>query len=85
MDLNELKALVSRLGSLVLIEAGKPSLVVVDFDHYQKLLGEPVASEGESALVEKLNRDITLLKEEIGRREMQELSADTLIDSEEKE
>ncbi|HXK35670.1 MAG: hypothetical protein UY30_C0011G0015 [Parcubacteria group bacterium GW2011_GWB1_48_6] len=93
MDLKELKALAQALGSVVLIEEGKPSLIVLELERYQALLtGQPAkslageaansgsVSEADPELVERLNRDIALLKEEIKKREIQELSEETVVD-----
>ena len=93
MNLEELKTLIQTLGSVVLIEEGRPSLIILELERYQALLtGQPTKSlvgevakdgsvgEADPELVERLNRDIALLKEEIKKREIQELSEETVVD-----
>lgn len=86
MDIVELKKLLKASTSIVLIDDGKPSVVMMSYDAYRKLTAderptEPVApqprnSEGsmttaEYELLDRLNSEITALKEEIASQEKQ--------------
>ncbi|MEK7124930.1 MAG: hypothetical protein AAB864_00815 [Patescibacteria group bacterium] len=94
MDINELKFLLKHSASVVLMENGQPSLVIVDYNVYKSLLpsepsmprgtdigaqprvtnpGSPVGeqqfSPEEQEAVERLNREIQALKEQIAMEE----------------
>ena len=88
MDINELKFLLKNSASVVVMEEGQPSLVIVDYHVYknmvqaqQGLLSQPrTAGSGpvtheqqfspeEQEAVERLNREILALKEQIAMEE----------------
>lgn len=117
MKIQDLKKLVSQVGSVVLMDDSGVSLVVLSYEQYQSLLGierpsadrpapeiEPSVEHAETddgfqqtgnvgtgtgnfgsgttdrEAVERLNREISLLKEEIKQRELQELAEETVVD-----
>ena len=121
MKIQDLKKLVSQVGSVVLVDDSGVGLVVLSYEQYQSLLGielpapdielafgspshQNLVVEGsqgqvsketrdgfqqpdnlgmgtaEREEVERLNREINLLKEEIKQRELQELAEETVVD-----
>lgn len=91
----EIKKIVKRLGQAVLLGEDGSHLVVLPLDKYLSLVdntqGESPsgsAFEGngsengqELLLIEKLNRDIALLKEEIRKKELEELNTEETLEN----
>ena len=101
MKIQDLKKLVSQVGSVILMDDSGTGLVVLSYEQYQSLLGIELpnaeielafGSQGQVPMgsgapdtaeceeVERLNREIGLLKEEIKQRELQELIEETVVD-----
>ncbi|MGD0977442.1 MAG: hypothetical protein ABR875_04100 [Minisyncoccia bacterium] len=78
MDFNQLKELARNLGGILVMNGNTPEFVVLPFEKYQKIENgfsgdTPNACEEENAAIEKLNREILVLKEEIRQKEEAEL------------
>ena len=84
MQINELKKMLKKSTAVLILENGEPSIVVVDHKTYKDLLGEegdsgskesslptPLApaQTGELELLERINKDILALKEQIEEEE----------------
>ncbi len=81
MEINELKKMLKKSTAVLILEDGDPSIVVVDYKTYKELLGDvegnplqtPVAggivAPGEIELLERINKDILALKEQIEEEE----------------
>lgn len=87
MEINELKKMLKNSTAVLILENGDPSIVVVNYDTYKKLLKdtpeepvkEPVSpvvpapfgtpAPGELELLERINKDILALKEQIEEEE----------------
>lgn len=84
MDINELKKLVKNSTAVLVLDNGEPSFVILNYNMYKDLvLQEPakeikitnglnkdeVKPEMETEVLEKINKDILALKEEIEKEE----------------
>lgn len=84
MDFSELKQLAKKLGGILVMNGNSPEFVVLAYDQYQKLTGGVQNSEPrtnpsrltpeEEETIEKLNKEILALKEEIRQKEEAELA-----------
>ena len=96
MNLAELKELARKLGGVLVVDSNGPQFVVLPYGRYKSLETEaagrvrsftqaenPESFNGveESQVIEKLNREILALKEEIRQREEAELAEASAIDS----
>ena len=70
MNFEELKKLVRRFGSVVLLNDDKPELVVLSYDKagVDSQTGE-VEDQHEQQEIERLNSEILALREELAQRE----------------
>lgn len=84
MDFNELKALAKQLGGIVVLNGSTPELVILSYHNYRRLaapvptfsgVDNVAAVEPDGAEIERLNQEISALKEEIRQREEAELAA----------
>jgi uncharacterized protein YdcH (DUF465 family) len=78
MNFDQLKNLVRKLGGVLVLNGDKPEFVILSYDQYQKIDGatgseEKPAGEGGEEAIERLNREILALKEEIRQKESAEL------------
>jgi hypothetical protein len=96
MNFDQLKKLVKKLGGILVLNGNEPEFVILSFDQYQKTDGavsdEREVFEGpdfegpdDEKTIEKLNREILALKEEIRQKESAELIEDTIENAEERE
>ncbi|OGM97999.1 MAG: hypothetical protein A2735_02425 [Candidatus Yanofskybacteria bacterium RIFCSPHIGHO2_01_FULL_41_21] len=84
MEIGALKKMLKKSTAVLILENGEPSIVVVDYNTYKGLLGEedqevskdqvssnPATSvqTGEVELLERINKDILALKEQIEEEE----------------
>ena len=69
MDLNELKKIVRRLGSIIVFDNNKPELIILPYDKISGVNGEESFNQGESEEIEKLNNEILALQNELEERE----------------
>ena len=77
MQINELKKMLKKSTAVLILENGEPSIVVVDYKTYKELLGDegdvapagPVHQTAEVELLERINKDILALKEQIEEEE----------------
>lgn len=84
MDINELKNMLKHSTAVLIMDNGDPSFVVLDYTSYKKMLqGEESgqignglvapapskAQSSESELLERINKDILALKEQIDQEE----------------
>lgn len=92
MQIGELKKMLKKSTAVLILENGEPSIVVVDYNTYRELLGDPdsrtsgsggataenpevtlpggsTSSPGEIELLERINKDILALKEQIEEEE----------------
>jgi hypothetical protein len=88
MDFNQLKELARKLGGILVMNGNNPEFVVLPFYKYQKNDNgkkEPVEniSEEDGATIDRLNKEISALKEEIRQKEEAEISNDVEEDIEE--
>lgn len=79
MDFNQLKELAKKLGGILVMNGKTPDFVILPFEKYQKMEAENPTnsaniSEEEEAMVERLNKEIQALKEEIRLKEEAELA-----------
>ena len=86
MNLSELKELAKQLGGIVVMNGDNPEWVILHYDHYRQLLvsdsfAQP-SGQQESPEIERLNKEISVLKEEIRQKEEAELSTEGLSGSE---
>ena len=83
MNFTELKALAKKLGGIVVVNGDSPELVILPYNTYRQLetsqpeIGPlaptaPPAEDG--AEIERLNREILTLKEEIRQKEEAEMT-----------
>ena len=78
MNFNELKELVRKMGGILVMNGNNPEFVIMPYDKYQKDENtQPETSgrvcEEENVAIEKLNKEISALKEEIRQKEEAEL------------
>ncbi len=97
MDIRELKQLLQRSPSVLIVEDGEPSLVVVDYETYRSMTdvapnperrpapapvqsapparepGQPSLSTQEAEMIDRLNKEILALKEQIEAEEREVL------------
>lgn len=81
MNFSELKNLVKKLGGAVVMKDERPEFVILSYENYKKISQENGAENspksadfgGENEALEKLNKEISALKEEIRQREELEL------------
>ena len=85
MDFNQLKELARKLGGILVMNGNEPEFVILTFGDFERLqsgktnntlIADELArsdSEDESAAIEKLNKEILVLKEEIRLKEEAEL------------
>ncbi len=84
MDIGELKKMLKKSTAVLILDNGEPSIVVVDYNTYKELLGDEQVSAshsspsgssdlsapaGELELLERINKDILALKEQIEEEE----------------
>lgn len=77
MQIGELKKMLKKSTAVLILENGEPSIVVVDYKTYKELLGEEgevapsteTRQSGEMELLERINKDILALKEQIEEEE----------------
>lgn len=83
LDMRELKPLLRQSGSIVVVEDGQPSVVIVDYGVYRGLVRAPaedIASQNQAPasaapsvadaeFVERLNKEILALKNQIESEE----------------
>jgi len=71
MDLDKLRQLVRRLGSVVLFDGNKPELVVLPYDKLngEEFVEENVEESNNDQELERLNSEILALREELAERE----------------
>ena len=85
MDIKELKKMLKGSTAVLILDNGEPSFVVVSYDNYRELLqkGETeiavhngpatvtpaMTNAGELELLERINKDILALKEQIEEEE----------------
>ena len=83
MDFSELKQLAKKLGGILVMNGNSPEFVVLAYDQYQKLTGDGQSERRtnpsrltpeEEETIEKLNKEILVLKEEIRQKEEAELA-----------
>lgn len=71
----ELKELISRLGSLVIVENNQPKFVVLSYDKFNGVIHKSIDNSGNfdkdsnEELTERLNKEILVLKEQIVEKE----------------
>lgn len=95
MQLDELKKLIKNSNSVLVLENGEPSFVLIGYDTYKELMNEkseakevkihqgnggiPVVSkalhERESEILERLNKEIQALRNQIDNEEKAIISA----------
>ncbi len=98
MDLNEIKQILEIAGSVVVFDQDGSRLVVLSYNKYLELFSKskeetkvklklfsPSFKNGlsDQEMVERLNQDIAILKDEIKKKELQEIDLaeeDTVID-----
>jgi PHD/YefM family antitoxin component YafN of YafNO toxin-antitoxin module len=78
MDFNQLKTLAKKLGGILVMNGNVPEFVVLSFEDFQKMQGESEIEEqanpaDDEGAIEKLNKEISALKEEIRQKEEAEL------------
>lgn len=84
MEIGALKKMLKKSTAVLILENGEPSIVVVDYKTYKDLLGDEqdapaqsmanimsgtVPVTGELELLERINKDILALKEQIEEEE----------------
>ncbi|MEK7515222.1 MAG: hypothetical protein AAB608_02490 [Patescibacteria group bacterium] len=83
LDMRELKPLLRQSGSIVVVEDGQPSVVIVDYGVYRGLVRAPaegvssqavaqtpaVPTTADAEFVERLNKEILALKNQIEAEE----------------
>lgn len=84
MNIDELKKLVKKSTAVLVLDNGEPSFVILNYDMYKDLVlagpekevkiknglnKEAVEPEIESEVLERINKDILALKEEIEKEE----------------
>lgn len=83
LDMRELKPLLRQSGSVVVVEDGQPSVVIVDYGVYRGLVRAPAESAvqqgsslasatpstADAEFVERLNKEILALKNQIESEE----------------
>ncbi|MDP4001633.1 MAG: hypothetical protein Q8P69_01135 [bacterium] len=84
MEIGALKKMLKKSTAVLILENGEPSIVVVDYNTYKELLNEEgqevskdqvftnpttPAQTGEVELLERINKDILALKEQIEEEE----------------
>ena len=82
MNFTELKALAKKLGGIVVVSGDRPELVILPYNTYRQLetsqpeIGPlaPTAPAEDGAEIERLNREILTLKEEIRQKEEAEMT-----------
>ncbi len=84
MDIRELKKLLKNSTSILVLDDGEPAYVIVDYQVYRDLVSEQSAALGghELEVIERLNREIQVLKGEIEEEEKQ-LQGDNSEESQE--
>ena len=77
MDFNQLKELARKMGGILVMNGNNPEFVILPFDKYQN--GEIRSGSAEDvpdedgATIEKLNKEISALKEEIRQNRLRKL------------
>ncbi len=82
IDFQKLKELAKSLGGILIMEGNNPEFVVLSYDAYESMSSPKIAqpaehsvvatlttSESEQAVIETLNQEIAVLKEEIRQKE----------------
>ncbi|OGN33017.1 MAG: hypothetical protein A3I39_00810 [Candidatus Yanofskybacteria bacterium RIFCSPLOWO2_02_FULL_47_9b] len=82
IEINELKQMLRHSAAVLILDNGEPSFVVLDYATYKRMLQENDATpaynsavptksvqSGESELLERINKDILALKEQIEEEE----------------
>jgi hypothetical protein len=82
MDFNQLKDLARKMGGILVMNGNNPEFVIMPYDKYQKSeVAQPGATglvcEEENSVIEKLNKEISALKEEIRQKEEAEIVEET--------
>lgn len=79
MDFKRLKELAKKLGGILVLNGNEPEFVILSYDQYKKIDNavndeENLGGGEEEKTIEKLNREILALKEEIRQKESAELA-----------
>lgn len=84
MDFRQLKKLAKKLGGILVLDGNEPEFVILPYGQYEKENGAPDDSgedtkgpDEEDKTIEKLNQEISALKEEIRQKESAELIKNT--------
>lgn len=71
----ELKDLISRLGSLVIVENNQPKFIVLSYDKFNGVIHKSIDNsgnfdkDGNEELIDRLNKEILALKEQVVEKE----------------
>ena len=71
----ELKNLVSQIGSLVLVENNQPKFVIIAYDKLSSVIHKSIDNSGNfdkdssEELIDRLNKEILVLKEQVVEKE----------------
>lgn len=71
----ELKNLVSQLGTLVIVENNQPKFIVFSYDKFNGVIHKSIDNSGNLAqdsneeLIDRLNKEILALKEQVAEKE----------------
>lgn len=71
----ELKNLISQIGSLVLVENNQPRFIVMTYDKFSSVIHKSVDNSGNfdkdsnEEIVDRLNEEILALKEQVAEKE----------------
>jgi len=79
MDFDQLKELTKKVGGILVLNGNEPEFIILPYDQYEKMnqMADNKDSESEEETIEKLNREILALKEEIRQKESAELAEST--------
>jgi hypothetical protein len=82
MDFNQLKELTKKVGGILVLDGNEPEFIILPYDQYEKMsqMADNKDSESEEETIEKLNREILALKEEIRQKESAELAESTAVE-----
>jgi hypothetical protein len=76
MNFNRLKELAKKFGGILVFDGDNPEFIILSYEQYRKMEASKSfeeISDREEETIEKLNREILALKEEIRQRESAEL------------
>ena len=72
---DELKNLVSQIGSLVLVENNQPKFIVMAYDKFSSVIHKNIDNSGNfdkydnEEVIDRLNSEILVLKEQVAEKE----------------